>query len=71
MVRFLLVIPVRRNIAPKEGSLQVHHSPGHAVAEILDNQEIIAGDNLPSLSLGNSDGGILAVTDINLEIINN
>ena len=62
---------VRRDIAPKERSLQVHHSPGDAVAEILDNQEIIAGDNLPSLSLGNSDGGILAVTDVNLKIINN
>ena len=62
---------VRRNIAPLERSLQFHHSPGDAVAEILDNQEIIAGDNLPSLSLGYSDGGILTVTDINLKIINN
>ena len=62
---------VRRDIAPQERSLQVHHSPGHAVAEILDNQEIIAGDNLPSLSLGHSGGGILVVTDINLNIINN
>ena len=60
---------VRRDIAPQERSLQLHHSPGHPVAEILDNQEIIAGDNLPSLGCG--DGGVRAVTDINLKIINN
>ena len=65
------MLPVRRNIAPVERSLQVHHPPGNAVAEILDDQEIQTGDGMPSLSLGYSGGGNWDVTDVNLNLIQN
>ena len=46
----VLVLVVWRNIAAQERSLQVHDSPGHTVAELLDDQEIISRDEHTLLS---------------------